>query len=192
MASSAVPFVFPPVMIGGEYFGDGAMRHRTPLSSAIRLGADRMLVIGVRDELLDPEPDAATPADSPSLGHLAGYILDTLFMDGLSTDLEQLNQINRMLECLDQDSHSPEVQFRPLSTLVVLPKKDLREVAARHVQELPKVLRLLLQGLGAAKKSDMRLVSYLLFESGFTRELISMGYHDAIEMEQDLRAFLFD
>lgn len=192
MASSAVPFIFPPVMIGGEYFGDGAMRHRTPLSSAIRLGADRILVIGVRDELPDPEPDAETPADPPSFGHLSGYILDALFMDGLSTDLEQLNQINRMLERLDQDSRSSETQFRSLSTLIVLPKEDLRKVAARHVQELPKVLRLLLQGPGKAKKSDMRLVSYLLFESGFTRELISMGYHDAMEIEQDLRAFLFD
>ena len=192
MASSAVPFIFPPVMIGGEYFGDGAMRHRTPLSSAIRLGADRILVIGVRDELPDPEPDAETPADSPSFGHLSGYILDALFMDGLSTDLEQLNQINRMLERLNQDSRSSETQFRSLSTLIVLPKEDLRKVAARHVQELPKVLRLLLQGPGKAKKSDMRLVSYLLFESGFTRELISMGYHDAMEIEQDLRAFLFD
>jgi len=192
MASSAVPFIFPPVMIGGEYFGDGAMRHRTPLSSAIRLGADRILVIGVRDELPDPEPDAETPADPPSFGHLSGYILDALFMDGLSTDLEQLNQINRMLERLNQDSRSSETQFRSLSTLIVLPKEDLRKVAARHVQELPKVLRLLLQGPGKAKKSDMRLVSYLLFESGFTRELISMGYHDAMEIEQDLRAFLFD
>jgi NTE family protein len=97
-----------------------------------------------------------------------------------------------MLERLDQDSRSSETQFRSLSTLIVLPKEDLRKVAARHVQELPKVLRLLLQGSGKAKKSDMRLVSYLLFESGFTRELISMGYHDAMEIEQDLRAFLFD
>ena len=38
----------------------------------------------------------------------------------------------------------------------------------------------------------MQLVSYLLFESGFTRALIDMGYRDAMEMEDELRAFVFD
>ena len=192
MASSAVPFVFAPVKIGSEYFGDGAMRHSAPLSSAIHLGADRMLVIGVRDEHPDPEPNEAAPAEVPSLAHLAGYMLDTLFMDGLYADLERLTRINLILEQLNQDLAGPVAQLRPLSTLIIVPKEDLRQVAARHAHELPRAVRLLLGGLGAMNRSGMQLVSYLLFESGFTRELIDMGFRDAMEVEEDLRAFLFD
>ena len=51
MASLGVPFLFPPVQLGDEYYGDGAQRQLWPLSPAIHLGADRLLVIGVRAEL---------------------------------------------------------------------------------------------------------------------------------------------
>ncbi|HLF13256.1 MAG TPA: patatin-like phospholipase family protein, partial [Gammaproteobacteria bacterium] len=193
MASAAVPFVFPPVRIGGEYYGDGSMRHRAPLSSAIHLGADRMLVIGVRDERPDPEPAADREPEFPSFAHLAGYMLDTLFMDGLYTDLERLTRINRILELAGTSRlEGPQGTLRPLHTVVVVPKDDIRSVAARHVQELPRGVRLLLQGLGATNRSGMQLVSYLLFESGFTRELIEMGYRDALAMDDELRAFIFD
>lgn len=193
MASAAVPFAFPPVRIGGEYYGDGSMRHRAPLSSAIHLGADRMLVIGVRDERPDPEPAADRDPDLPSFAHLAGYMLDTLFMDGLYTDLERLARINRILE----DTGAARIQgplgtLRPLHALVIVPKDDIRAVAARHVNELARGVRMLLQGLGARNRSGMQLVSYMLFESGYTRELIDMGYRDACAMEDELRAFIFD
>jgi NTE family protein len=193
MASAAVPFAFPPVRIGGEYYGDGSMRHRAPLSSAIHLGADRMLIIGVRDERPDPEPAADRDPDLPSFAHLAGYMLDTLFMDGLYTDLERLARINRILE----DTGAARIQgplgtLRPLHALVIVPKDDIRAVAARHVNELARGVRMLLQGLGARNRSGMQLVSYMLFESGYTRELIDMGYRDACAMEDELRAFIFD
>lgn len=193
MASAAVPFVFPPVKIGGEYYGDGSMRHRAPLAPAIHMGAERMLVIGVRDERPDPEPAADREAEFPSLAHLAGYMLDTLFMDGLYADLERLARINRLLEQTDPRKLTGSLAgLRPLHTLVIVPKEDMRSVASKHASELPHGLRLLLRGLGAMNRNGMQLVSYLLFESGFTRELIEMGYRDALAMEDELRAFLFD
>jgi NTE family protein len=193
MASAAVPFVFPPVQIGGEYYGDGSMRHRAPLSPAIHLGADRMLVIGTRDEHPDAPPPSNAQPDVPTLAHLAGYMLDTLFMDGLYTDLERLAHVNRMVEHMGPRAQRGQLaELRPLHALVVVPKDDIRGVAARHARELPRAVRLLLRGLGASSHSGMQLVSYLLFESGFTRELIAMGYRDALEMEEALRAFLFD
>jgi NTE family protein len=193
MASAAVPFVFPPIQIGGEFYGDGSMRHRAPLSPAIHLGADRMLVVGVRDERPDAEPPPGATPEPPTFAHLGGYMLDTLFMDGLYTDLERLSRTNRILEQLgDRKLTGTLAALRPLHTLVIVPRQDLRSVAAQHVRELPRGVRLLLRGLGAGARSGMQLVSYLLFESGFTRALIDMGYRDAMEMEDELRAFVFD
>jgi NTE family protein len=193
MASAAVPFVFSPVKLGGEYYGDGAMRQRAPLSPAVHLGADRMLVIGVRDEHPDQEPPEGAREEMPTLGHLAGYMLDTLFMDGLYADLERISRINAIIEQLPQESLTgPVSRLRVLDTLVIVPKEDLRSVAERHARELPRGIRLLLGGLGAMNQGGRQLISYLLFESGYTRELIDMGYQDAMEMEEDLRAFIFD
>jgi len=193
MASAAVPFVFPPVRIGGEYYGDGSMRHRAPLSPALHLGADRLLVIGVRDEHLDPEPAVDVAAVEPTLAHLAGYMLDTLFMDGLYTDLERISRTNRIVEQVGPDRLTGSLaELRRIQTLVIMPKEDIRDVAAHHAHELPRPVRLLLRGLGATSRSGLQLVSYLLFESGFTRALIDMGYRDALAMEDALRAFLFD
>lgn len=193
LASAAVPFVFPPVRLGSEYYGDGSMRHPAPLSSAIHLGADRLLVIGVRDERPEPEPDPAVEPEFPSLGHLAGYMLDTLFMDGLFADLERLTRINLILSELGTTHlHSPVHDLRPIDALIVVPKEDLRQVAKKYIGELPRAVRMLLQGVGAYGRGGMQLTSYLLFESGFTRELIAMGYRDAMEMKDDLEAFLLD
>ena len=193
MASAAVPFVFPPVQIGGEFYGDGSMRHRAPLSPAIHLGADRMLIVGVRDERPDAEPPVGATPERPTFAHLAGYMLDTLFMDGLYTDLERLSRTNRMLEQIGERKLVGTLgTLRPLHTLVITPHQDLRSVAAEYARELPRGVRILLRGLGAGSRSGMQLVSYLLFESGFTRALIDMGYRDAMAMEDGLRAFLFD
>jgi len=193
MASAAVPFVFAPVRIGSEFFGDGAMRQRVPLSPAIHLGADRILVVGVRDEHPDELPAEGAPATRPTLGHLAGYMLDTLFMDGLYADLERISRINMIMEQIAPGSlKGPVGNLKVLETLIIVPKEDLRAVAERHAQELPRPIRLLLGGLGAMNRGGSQLISYLLFESGYTRELIDMGYRDAMEMEDDLRAFLFD
>jgi NTE family protein len=193
MASAAVPFVFPPIRIGSEYYGDGSMRQRSPLSAPIHLGADRLLVIGVRDEHPDPEPPPDLTPTPPSLAHLAGYMLDTLFMDGLYGDLERITRINLMLEQLGTEKlRDPIANLRRIDSLVVLPSRDIRQVAGNHAHELPRALRLLLKGVGAGSPDGRQLISYLLFESGYTRELIDMGYRDGRERRDHLATFLFD
>ncbi len=191
MASIAVPMIFPPVRIGGEYFGDGAMRQATPLSPAIHLGADRILVIGVRDETADVAPGVDKPQAFPSFAQIAGYMLDTLFMDGLYSDLERMTRINQLL-----DSVAPEhrtgaaARMRPVDTMVVVPSQDLRVIAHEHRRELPFAIRALLRGVGGRKSSENRLLSFLLFEQAYTRELIELGYQDAMKVKDQLLDFV--
>ena len=193
MASAAVPFIFPAIRIGTEYYGDGSMRHRAPLSAAIHLGADRLLVVSVRDEHPDPEPPPGDEPGAPSLAHLAGYMLDSLFMDGLYGDLERITRINMILEQLGTGGlRGPIANLRRIDSMIVLPSEDIRNVAERHAHELPLPVRLLLKGLGATSRDGRQLISYLLFESGFTRELIDMGYKDGLAKRDELEAFLFD
>ena len=191
MASIAVPMVFPPVHINGEYFGDGAMRQATPLSPAIHLGADRILVIGVRDETADPSPDPNVPQKSPSFAHIAGYMLDTLFMDGLYSDLERMTRINQLIDSVPESSRGGALKHvRPIDTMVVLPSMDLREIAYRHRLEMPAPLRALLRGIGGNSPGENRLISFLLFEQKYTQELIELGYNDAMRVREDLVRFV--
>jgi NTE family protein len=191
MASIAVPLIFPPVSIGNEYFGDGAMRQATPLSPAIHLGADRILVIGVRDETADRAGDTSMPSQTPNFAQIAGYMLDTLFMDGLYSDLERMTRINQLIDSVDPLKRSGSfLKMRPIDTMIVVPSEDLREVAERHRKDLPVPLRALLRGVAGNNPGKNRLLSFLLFERGYTQDLIELGYKDAMAVKDQLRDFV--
>jgi len=191
MASIAVPMIFPPVRIGNEYFGDGAMRQATPLSPAVRLGADRILVVGVRNEIADVSADPATPVAYPSFAEIAGYTLDTLFMDGMYSDLERLSRINQLIDSVPAEHRGPKLsRMRPIDTMVIVPSEDLRELAHRHRESLPAALRTLLWGISGRGRGEGRLLSYLMFEQAYTRELIELGYRDAMRVRDQLQDFV--
>ena len=189
MASIAVPMVFPPVKIGNEYFGDGAMRQATPLSPAVHLGADRILVIGIRDETGDQVPDSGS--EPPSFAQIAGYMLDTLFMDGLYSDLERITRINQLIDAMPLENRPESIsQMRPIDTMLIVPSEDLRVIAHRHRGELPFAIRALLRGVGGSNPGENRLLSFLLFEKAYTRDLIKLGYNDAMKVKDELRDFV--
>ena len=191
MASIAVPMIFPPVSIGGEYFGDGAMRQATPLSPAIHLGADRILVIGVRDETGHPSVDPHRQQTFPSLGHIAGYMLDTLFMDGLYSDLERMTRINQLVDAVPQAERTGALtKMRAIDTMVIVPSKDLRAIAYKHRRKMPLPVRSLLRGIGGRARSENPLLSFLLFEQAYTKELIELGYNDAMSEKDQLLDFV--
>ena len=186
MASAAIPLLFPPIKIGEEYFGDGAMRQVHPLSPAIHLGADRLLVIGVRARRAAGVTVDRQHTVMPTPGEIFGYMLDTLFTDQIYGDLEQLERINTLVHSAPQAARGE----RPIETLMLAPSVDPREIAARHVGEMPPGLRALLRVIGGRDVSGYQLASYLMFEAGYTRALIELGYRDAMEARSALTAFM--
>ncbi len=186
LASAALPLIFPAERIGNEYFGDGGMRLVAPLSPAVHLGANRILVIGTRDEKPDPAPE--TPAEYPSAGEIGGYLMDTIFMDTLNADLARMRRINRTLKLVPEDQRA-EAGLINIESLVIRPSKDLRYVTQAHVHEIPRSVQFLLRVLGGWGR-DWRMASYLLFESDYCGELIDLGYANGMSKEQEIRHFL--
>jgi NTE family protein len=176
MASLAIPFLFRPSLLGDQYYGDGAMRQTSPLSPAVHLGADRLLIIGVGD----PEAASAPPpaAAEPTFGQMFGFMMDSLFMDQIYADLERIRLYNELGDA------------RQIQTLMIMPSENLTEIAQRHAREIPRSLQALLRILGANNPAGNQLLSYMLFERAYTRELIALGFRDAHAQERGLRAFL--
>jgi NTE family protein len=186
MASAAIPLLFPPMRLGEEFFGDGAMRQLNPLSPAIHLGADRLLIIGVRARGEAGVLGDRTYPMMPTPGEILGYMLDTLFTDQIYGDLEQLGRINQLVDLAPQAAHG----LHTVETLMLAPSLDPREIAARHSDQIPQALRALLRVIGGHDASGSQLASYLTFEAGYTRALIELGYKDAMDMRRTLLAFM--
>ncbi|MFD2739672.1 patatin-like phospholipase family protein [Sulfitobacter aestuarii] len=187
LASAALPFAFAPVHLGSAYYGDGALRLTSPLSPAIHTGADRILVIATRDNI-PGRARGARPEESPTIGDMAGHALDILFNDNLESDHERLTRINRTLSLLSPEALE-KTPLRKIETILLSPSRDLREIASENAAELPLPLRMMMRSIGSWGH-DSRLVSYLLFETGYTGALIDLGYQDTMRRADEIRAFM--
>ncbi|MEX2239070.1 MAG: patatin-like phospholipase family protein [Burkholderiales bacterium] len=188
MASSALPFIFPAVKVHREYFGDGSMRQIAPVSPALHLGADRVLIVGTGRPTLDQA--RARSSIYPSLAQIAGHALNSIFLDSLAVDIERLERINRTVRMIPPERlEESSLMLRPVKVLFITPSQPIERIAARFIHDLPRSVRFILRPTGALSRAGSNLASYLLFEESFCRALIDLGYQDTLAREAEVREF---
>jgi NTE family protein len=195
LASSAIPFVFPAVALNidghTEYCGDGSMRQAAPISPAVHLGGERILVVGA-GRMHEPPGERAGSSEYPNLAQIAGHALSNIFLDALAVDVERLQRVNSTLALLTPEQRAA-TSLKPIEVLVIAPSQRLDDIAAKHLGELPLPVRTMLRGVGVqGQGEDARgaaLASYLLFEAPYTRELMALGVTDTMNRRDDVLRF---
>jgi NTE family protein len=211
LASAAIPMLFPAVKIGDEYFTDGGLRQNTPMSPAIRLGADRLLLISLRHVGAEPkliEKERTTAYPKPLF--LAGKALNALLLDHTEYDLMRMQRINLILEA-GHASFGERFEEMMNHELVRLRGAPLRRIQATHIRPSEDIGalaadfvakgRMKVNGLVARQlihrladgeaRHESDLLSYLMFDGEYAEELIELGRRDAAKKEDELAA-LFD
>jgi NTE family protein len=188
MASSALPFIFPAVKVHREFFGDGSMRQIAPVSPALHLGADRVLIVGTGRQTL--EQARARSSIYPSLAQIAGHALNSIFLDSLAVDIERMERINRTVRLIPPEKREgSNLTLRPVQVLFITPSQPIERIAARFIHDLPRSVRFILRPTGALSRAGSNLASYLLFEESFCRALIDLGYQDTLARESEVKEF---
>lgn len=215
LASAAIPLLFPAVRIDGSYYADGGLRLNTPLAPALRLGADRALVVTLQPnaQRLHEEALASQNAEGyASPTYVFGKLLNAVMLDHLDTDLARMQLMNEMLrdgiEAFGSD-FVPKLnrvagerrgqRFRIIDELVLRPSADLGAMAVELLENMPHVrdrsplFRLAMWGReGAVPSAQPDLLSYLLFDGEFVAPLAELGFRDAERREEELVAFFSD
>jgi NTE family protein len=171
------------------------MRQTAPLSPAIHLGAQRLLIIGVGRMQEPGGPHPGADAGYPNLAQIAGHAMSSIFLDALAVDIERMRRINRTLALLPESALA-DTALRPLEALVIALQR-LDDIAARHLGDLPAPVRGLLRGVGVGGQRQQArgaaLASYLLFEAPYTQELMALGEADTdARRDEVLRFFGWD
>jgi NTE family protein len=186
MASSAIPFFFPPIQVEESYYGDGCIRQTTPLSPAIHLGAKKILAIGVRYPHHESRMRdlSFSPFSNPTIGQILGVMLNAIFLDSLEADVERLQRINQLIA--EGQNHD----LKAIPILMIRPSRDLGKMTEKLNDELPPILRYLLKGIGVSEHEGLDLLSYLAFDESYSRPLMELGYDDTFKMKDQILKFI--
>ncbi|MDA1370718.1 MAG: patatin-like phospholipase family protein [Proteobacteria bacterium] len=184
MASAAIPIFFPARQIDNQFYGDGAIRQLAPTSTAIHLGARRLLAIGVSGNRT-MAPLADEMKEEPSLLQIVGHILNSAFVDTLENDLEFLRHMNEVIPLVPERAiRKHGIELIEVDLLEISPSKELNLLAMEYYDELPKPMsRYIKPG------SSGTMLSLILFEKGFCTALWQLGFEDAMAKEADIRRF---
>ena len=185
LASSALPFIFQPCRLQNHHYGDGSIHQLNPLSPAIHLGANRILIISLAPD----ETDSGTLPSDPSSSDIAGHLLDTVFTDALTSDIERLQRINSTIRLVPERKRA-QLSLRHIDNLVLKPSLNLDDLTHKHFHKLPFNIRALLRLFGVDAGDATGLASFLLFEQDYCRELIDLGYQDTLPRLEEICHFL--
>ena len=190
MATSAIPIIFPSATINGRFYCDGAIRQMAPLSPALHLGAEKLFVINLNTERR-PQPERRLGGDRPSLAMIFGHLLNSIFFDSMASDMERLSRVNHTVSLLDEQVRSSgRTPLKRIEVFNISPSVSLEAIAFKHVKHFPPAMRFLMRGAGAMRKRGSVLASYLLFEPAYSKELIDLGYKDAMARQDEILNFL--
>lgn len=192
MASSAIPMVFPSVKINDEYYADGAVRQLAPISPALHLGAEKVLVIGVSG-VAHKRKEKVEITGYPTPAKVMGHMLNAAFLDSMETDVERLQRINRTVNMIPENVRKKHgMELKPIDLLEISPSESMDEIAGRHAHELPQAIKLFFGGSGNTSRNGSGILSYLLFSSGFCKDLIALGYKDGLARREEIEHFFAD
>ena len=193
LASASIPIFFRPVRIGNAYYGDGGIRLSTPLSPAIHLGADRVLAIGIRYSRPSDmvyELNEFAELHEITLADISGVLMNALFLDALDADIERMTRINQTVELLSTEKAALHpYKLRKIPVLSIKPSRDLGALASDQFERFPMILKYLLRGTGASHDKGWDMLSYLSFDSSYTRALVEVGYEDALRQRIEIEVF---
>jgi NTE family protein len=187
MASSALPFFFPAIEIDGAWYGDGGIRLTAPLSPAVHLGAKRIIAISTRYARSRDQADRPAITSYPPPAQVAGVLFNAIFLDQLDGDALELRRINALIERLPETARDG---FRRIDLLMLRPSVDLGQLANAYEPELPRAFRFLTRGLGTKETRSNDMLSLVMFQRDYVRQLIELGEADAAAKTGEIARFL--
>ena len=187
LASAALPFVFPAVKIGSRWYGDGGIRLAAPLSSAVHLGATRILAMSTGYQRTPDEANTPVLRGYPPAAQIMGQLFNAIFLDVIDEDVDRMRRMNEMIKKLDSSQRNG---FKPIDLLVLRPSMDLGKIAGEYEKYLPRNMKLLTRALGTRETEAPDFISMLMFVPDYTSRLIEIGENDVAARLDELRAFL--
>jgi NTE family protein len=180
LASSAIPILFPPVRVDNQYYGDGCVRNNTPCSPSLRMGAQKLFVIGVRSATLNTVPDEI---QSVSMIRILNTLLNAVMMDSIEQDVQRIQRINQLVDLSQKNS-----TLKKIPALCISPSRHIAELARERSHKLPRILRMTISAFGSLDEAS-EIISYLMFDSDFCKKLIEIGYEDALNNKNEIAQF---